>query len=109
MYLDPALASSPRLPPPEDFSSAALGHIYATVKRRLASGADASAALLGGELSGEEMSLLVRLLQKPETLSNSKKALEDYINRISARRASGSDGGDLMKILEQRRKEISEG
>ena len=109
LYLDPALARSPRLPEPEVFSSPALAHIYGAVRGRLSSGRDASAALLGGELNGEEMSLLVSLLQKPETLSNSEKALEDYINRINDRRSSASDGDDLMKILEQRRKEINEG
>ena len=65
-----------------------------------------SVSVLGSELSGEEIALLVNILQKPETLSNSPRALEDYIKRIDQRRESSSDCDDLMKILENRRKEL---
>jgi hypothetical protein len=62
--------------------------------------------VLGGELESGEIALLVDLLQKPETLSNSAKALDDYINRIDRRRRETTEGDDLLQILEERRKEL---
>ena len=106
LYLEPALAADGRLPDPSAFSAPVLGHIYSVLRGRLAAGKDVSVSVLGSELSGEEIALLVNILQKPETLSNSPRALEDYIKRIDQRRESSSDGDDLMKILENRRKEL---
>ena len=106
LYLEPSLASDERLPDASAFSAPVLGHIYTVLRDRLAAGREVSTAVLGSELSGEEISLLVNILQKPETLSNSPRALEDYIKRIAQRRVSSSDGDDLMKILENRRKEL---
>ena len=106
LYLDGSLAAVAGLPDAAEFSSPALGHIYGVVRRRLGEHRSVSADALGGELSAEEVSLLVRTLQKPETLSNSKRAMEDYINRIRQRRRAQSDSGDLMQLLEERRKEL---
>ena len=106
LYLDGSLASVAGLPDAAEFSSPALGHIYGVVRRRLGEHRSVSADALGGELSADEISLLVRILQKPETLSNSKRAMEDYINRIRQRRRAQSDSGDLMQLLEERRKEL---
>ena len=106
LYLDGSLAAVAGLPDAAEFSSPALGHIYGVVRRRLGEHRSVSADALGGELSAEEVSLLVRILQKPETLSNSKRAMEDYINRIRQRRRAQSDSGDLMQLLEERRKEL---
>ena len=50
--------------------------------------------------------MLVDLLQKPETLSNSARALDDYINRIRQRRRAAAEGDDLLEILQERRKEL---
>ena len=106
LYLDGSLAAVAGLPDAAEFSSPALGHIYGVVRRRLGEHRSVSADALGGELSADEISLLVRILQKPETLSNSKRAMEDYINRIRQRRRAQSDSGDLMQLLEERRKEL---
>ena len=106
LYLDPALIGRGDLPTAEEFSSPALGHIYTVLTERLRSGRAVSADMLGGELEQGEMALLVSLLQKPETLSNSARALDDYINRIRQRRRAASDGSDLLGILEERRKEL---
>ena len=106
LYLDGSLAAVAGLPDAAEFSSPALGHIYGVVRRRLGEHRSVSADALGGELSADEVSLLVRILQKPETLSNSKRAMEDYINRIRQRRRAQSDSGDLMQLLEERRKEL---
>ena len=109
LYLEPALAKEARLPDAAQFSSPALGHIYSVLRERLAAGKSVSADVLGGELSREEVSLLVNILQKPEALSNSSRAMDDYINRIRKRRRDADGGGDLMQILQERRKELGEG
>ena len=109
LYLEPSLAKEERLPDPSVFSAPALGHIYSVLRERLAAGKDVSADVLGGELSREEISLLVNILQKPEALSNSSRAMDDYINRIRKRRRDADGEGDLMKILQERRKELGEG
>ena len=106
LYLDPALIRRSSLPPKEAFSSPALAHIYEVLCRRLREGLSVSADVLGGELESGEIALLVDLLQKPETLSNSARALDDYINRIDRRRRETSEGDDLLQILEERRKEL---
>ena len=82
LYLEPALGSSPALPEPEEFSAPVLGHLYSVIRTRLREGASVSTAVLGEELNQEEMSLLVRLLQKPEQLKQGEKALDDYIEKI---------------------------
>ena len=106
LYLEPELASSPRLPAQEEFSSPELGHIYAVLLRRLREDRAVTADVLGAELESKEVSLLVDLLQKPEALSNSKQALDDYINRIRERRRVKEQGMDPMQIYEQRKKEL---
>jgi DNA primase len=106
LYLDPALIRRGGLPTKEAFSSPVLGHIYEVLCRRLREGLSVSADVLGGELESGEIALLVDLLQKPETLSNSAKALDDYINRIDRRRSETAEGDDLLQILEERRKEL---
>ena len=109
LYLEPSLAREPRLPDPAVFSSAALGRIYGVLRARLAAGKAVSADVLGGELSREEISLLVNILQKPEALSNSSRALDDYINRIQARRRDAEGGQDPMRVLQEKRKQLEEG
>jgi DNA primase len=106
LYLEPELASSPLLPEAKDFSSPELGRLYTVLLGRLREGRAVSADVLGGELEAGEVSLLVDILQKPEALSNSKQALEDYINRIRNRRRAKELGSDPMQIYQQRRQEI---
>ena len=109
LCLDPALARDPKLPGPEEFSSPELGRIFGVLLRRLGAGQDISPNLLGGELSREEISLLVNIQNRPETLSNSARALDDYINRIRSRRRAAAGSGDLMQILQEKRNELKEG
>ena len=106
LYLDPALIRRGDLPAAEAFSSPTLAHIYTVLCRRLKAGQAVSADLLGAELEQGEVALLVDLLQKPETLSNSARALDDYINRIRQRRRAAAEGDDLLGILQERRKEL---
>ena len=107
LCLEPELASSPRLPAAEEFSSPALGRIYTVLLGRLREGRAVSPPdVLGGELESAELAQLVSILQKPETLSNSGRALEDYINRIRDRRRSREQGADPMEIYRQRKEEL---
>ena len=103
LYLDPALAKSAALPAPEEFSSPALGHIYSVLRDKIERGETPSTATLGGALTGQEMSLLVSLLQKPELLSRGDRALADYIKRIRDRREQGRQVSDLRALADKLR------
>ena len=103
LYLDPALAKSAALPAPEEFSSPALGHIYSVLREKIKRGETPSTATLGGALTGQEMSLLVSLLQKPELLSRGDRALADYIKRIRERREQGRQVSDLRALADKLR------
>ena len=104
LALDPALAKSPGLPDAADFSAPALGKIYALVRERIARGEGVDPNLLGQELSADEMSLLVRIMQKPEILSRGDQALRDYIKKIQEQKDARQQGDDLL-ALQQKLKE----
>ena len=101
LALDPALAKSPRLPEASDFSAPALGKIYSLVRERISRGESVDPNLLGQELSADEMSLLVRILQKPEVLSRSDQALQDYIKKIQEQRDARQQGNDLLTLQQK--------
>ncbi len=82
LLLDPELVRGRSLPPSSDFSDPTLGHIYEVVLERLRSGAETTPAALAAELSGDEMSLLVRLENEPLSAANGARALEDYIRKL---------------------------
>ena len=98
LFMDPALAKRAALPAQEDFSAPALGRIYGILCGKIERGETVSTATLGGELSGEEMSLLVRVLQKPELLSRGEQALADYIRKIQEHKESRREGTDLLQL-----------
>ena len=103
LYLEPALVKTPGLPLVSDFSAPALGKIYEIITNRIRNGETVSADLLSGELTGDEMSLLISLLQKPEALSRSSQSAADYIAKIRERAQYRNRGGpDLMEILKQK-------
>jgi len=103
LYLEPELIDSANLPREEDFSCRELGHIYSCICRRLKSGETVSTATLGGELTAQEMSLLVSLLQKPEVLSRSQQSMSDYIRKIHDRRGRAEESSDLRALAEKLR------
>lgn len=103
LYLDPALSRETALPEPEEFSSQALGRIYSAIRARIDRGEEVSAAVLGGELSLNEMSLLVGILQKPELLSRGGRALRDYIKRIRERKELAAGETDLRELASRLR------
>ncbi len=103
LYLEPSLIDEPGLPDTEDFSQESLGRIYSAIRDRLRRGESVNTATLGEELSGEDMSLLVSLLQKPELLSRSRQSLHDYINKIKERREESKQSSDLRALANKYR------
>ena len=66
----------------EDFSSPLLGRIFTALWQQREAGHAGSIAQLGGILTGEEMSHLTTVMQKPESTSAAAQALNDYIRII---------------------------
>ena len=103
LYLDASLARGRELPDKELFSSQALGRIYDAIVKRIRSGGSLSTAVLSEELSGEEMGLLVSLLQKPEDLGRGEKSLSDYIERIKEQSSAQEEKTDLRELANKLR------
>ncbi len=103
LYLEPELIKSPLLPDSGEFSSPALAHIYGEMTARLRRGDAVTTATLGGVLTPQEMSLLVDILQKPETLSRAGSALSDYTQRIRERRELREQSTDLRSLAQKLR------
>ena len=82
LSLDPELGLRKTLPAKEDFSSPALGHIYAVLLERIEKHESVNSANLGEALSSGEMSLLVRIQQAPVSMTRGEQALGDYISII---------------------------
>ena len=104
LYLDPSL-SGEKLPEAAEFSSPALGRIYSVLKAHTESGAVNNVNALAPELSQEEMSLLVRIINKPESLNESRSILSDYIRRMHEEQERKNDSEDLIALSEKLRKE----
>lgn len=103
LYLEPELIKSPLLPESGEFSSPALAHIYSEIAARLRHGDTVTTATLGSALTQQEMSLLVDILQKPETLSRAGSALSDYTQRIRERRELREQSTDLRSLAQKLR------
>ena len=84
---------------PEEFSSPVLGKIYALLSADRAAGRRHSMDVLAGELSPEEMSHFVDILQKPESVSGAKQALEDYVRIIREESSRRSGEEDIDPLL----------
>ena len=91
LHLDPTLFGDAPPLRPEEFSSPLLGRIYGAMWPRRYDRGGLSA--LTGELTGEEMSHLTTLLQKPESTANASQALADYIRVIREEQAKRDDSG----------------
>ena len=103
LYLEPALGKLPDLPAAEEFTSPALGRIYSAIRERIDRGDAVNTAVLGEELSQNEMSLLINILQKPELLSHGERTLRDYIDKIHEHRERAAGGTDLRELANKLR------
>ena len=98
LYLEPGLIRSAELPLASDFSAPSLARIYEILCRRIRAGGYIDADALAGDLSGEEMSLLISLLQKPEALSRSRQSFADYIAKIKERKENREEQTNLLAL-----------
>ncbi len=109
--LDPALFSKVAVSP-ERFSSPVLGKIFRLMRERHEQGFSVQPATLAGELTGEEMSHLVKVLSQPESLAHADRAIGDYIKIIeteAAVREAPRDGTTLLGLrIRQREKKTME-
>ena len=104
LYLEPALASRADLPEAEDFTSPDLAAIYRVLREKIQRHETVSAAGLTEYLTQGQMSLLVKLLQKPEQLANGERALADYIEKLREQQQERrGESGDLRQLAQQLR------
>ena len=104
LRLDGALADKCRDLPAEAFSSPFLGKLFALLTEAWSEGRTMTAASLSAHCTPEEMSHLSAILQRPESLANAERALEDYIQVIlcSAEKRQGERPGDpLLAAVEK--------
>ena len=101
LYLEPALATaaagSIRR---EEFTAPELGHIFSALLSHIQTNTVPSTNALAGELSPDEMSLFVRILQKPEVLHNASDTLKDYINTIHEQKELAAGTPDLRSLAQ---------
>lgn len=90
---------------PEEFSSPFLGKVFSEIRTRYGEQRSLTLPSLSQDLTGEEMSVLTRIITKPENLSKAKQALKDYISTIRMEKLnSTSDFETLAKILKEKKK-----
>ena len=82
----------------EDFSSPLLGRIFARLWQDRQAGHTVGLAQLSPLLTGQEMSHLTTIMQKPESTANAAKALQDYVTLIRQERKKrdGNSGSDPL-------------
>ena len=101
LYLEPALApiaaGSIRR---EEFTAPELGHIFSALLSHIQTNTVPSTNALAGELSPDEMSLFIRILQKPEVLHNASDTLKDYINTIHEQKELAAGTPDLRSLAQ---------
>ena len=102
LYLEPGLIRE-ELPAAEEFSSPALAKIYQALREKIETGSTVNVNSLATVLEQDEMNLLVRILQKPEALNESRNILSDYIRRIREKQDRGGPE-DLNALSERLRK-----
>ncbi len=105
MLRDPALFRTGAALRQEDFSAPALGNIFALLLERIKAGENVYLPTLAGRLSPEEMSLLTRIDQEPQSTANSQKALDDYIKIITEEKRKQTPGEDFAALAEEIKKQ----
>ena len=103
LLLEPSLFPSVERLEPEQFSAPVLAKIYGLLRQRHREGRNVQLASLAGELTPDEMSRLVEIMEQPERLSSSGQALRDYIEIIEteALKRGGSAEDPLLAAREK--------
>ena len=99
----------PNAPPltEEQFSSPLLGRAFTLLWQQREAGRDPSIPLLSEFFSQEEISHLITVTEQPESLSNARQALADYIRIIQSewRKRSGADAVDPLLAATEKYKD----
>jgi len=107
LYYEPALFGEKAQLDEEDFSSPLLAKFYTQLKERISFGAQPSLALLAEYFTSDEISILTEILNEPTELSQSEKALDDYIKIMKTeklkRHGNDGDGPNLNEIASKMR------
>ena len=106
LFLEPGLIKTPVLPSEDEFTDERLKKFYTVISGKLLNGETVSIASLSACLEGGEMSMLIEILEEPETLAISEKTLEDYVTAIrkAVKKKSISDIIKEKQELEKGRK-----
>jgi len=112
LYYEPSLFSDTKELTSEDFSVPLFGNLFGEFKERTKDGLQPSIAFLAERFSNEEISILTEILNEPQELSQSEKALNDYINiikteKLTRQQVSGNDGTELMELAKKLRESRS--
>lgn len=111
LLLEPSLFPAVEGLEPDRFSAPVLAKIYGLLRQRHREGRSVQLAALTGELTAEEMSCLVEIMDQPQVLSNSEQALKDYIEIIEtqALKRGGSEQDPLLAAREKFREKKAYG
>lgn len=88
----------------DEFSSPLLGKVFTLLWQQKEQRSAPKLTSLAGELSGQEMSHITNLCQKPESVSNGRQALADYIavvRREAEKRAGAGTVDPLLAVTEK--------
>ena len=96
LFLEPGLIRAAVLPSEEEFTDERLKKFYNVISGKLMNGEAVSIASLSACLEGGEMSMLIEILEEPETLAISEKTLEDYVSAIR-KAVKKKSIGDIIK------------
>ena len=96
ILLDPTLIPKCELKP-EEFSSEFLGKLYSVISERFKNGRSIEISALAADLNEEEMSRLVHITQKPESLANAQNTLADYTRVVHTEKLK--DSADLLALM----------
>ena len=104
LLLDDSLFGDKPPVPAASFSSPLLGRVYASLWESHMAGRPLSISSLSGELTGEEMSHLTGVVQKPESPAGGERALADYcrvIREEAQKRTAGAETDPLAAAAEK--------
>ena len=92
----------------EDFSVALFGRFFTELRERTKHLAQPSLAPLAETFSNAEISVLTEIINDPVELSQSEKALNDYINiikteKLARRQTGGETGEELLELANKLR------
>ena len=82
---------------------------FALLLERIREHRAVNTTVLSEQLSGEEMSLLIRLLDKPEVLNNADGTLQDYIKAIKKQQEAASPLPDLRQLADRLKNDEGKG